>query len=251
MALWIRLDCNASQCGWTHRLDDAGFGAFCKLLVIIKVHGARGSIKLSDAADLAKGHSTTIQAIQRVIDASDGHLTVEAGRVTVKNWSRYQMDTTHADRQAAYRLRKRQNTETSDGSDSGDVCDVCDDNRTEQNRTERERGSNASDGNTVTHQNEPEQPPSEDEAQPERTGTEGTINQAELTMCVKTFCRVARWVGHTGRVYEAMRDLIRQHGPERVLQEIARCKPGDKPWTLADRLNGNSVGKVNWERLAQ
>jgi len=124
---WIRMDCASIDTGWTGDLPLGLYGAWVKLLCLVKTAGLKGG--LLDTKDLTPG---TLQ--RKGIDPEDWHAMLDAALaagaveylsngnnaatvIRVAKWNRYQKDATNTARQERYRASQKEDT-----TDSADVA---------------------------------------------------------------------------------------------------------------------------------
>lgn len=61
--------------------------------------------------------------------------------------------------------------------------------------------------------------------------------EAELNMLVKQFTSKCVWTGGPAPVYKHLRALLQHYRADEISAQIAKAKPGTKPWDIADALN--------------
>jgi hypothetical protein len=124
---WIRMDCASIDTGWTGDLPLRLFGAWVKMLCLVKTAGLKGG--LLDTKDLTPG---TLR--RKGIDPEDWRAMLDAALaagaveylsngnnastvIRVAKWNRYQKDATNTARQERYRASQKEDT-----TDSADVA---------------------------------------------------------------------------------------------------------------------------------
>lgn len=107
--LWIRLDTQMIHIGWASELPGHQFAAWVKLLALVKEAGRRGRIKQGyfTDAELKKIKVPRSQWNAMLVAAQNNNaIEVKESDIVVVSWASYQIDRTHAERQADYRARK-------------------------------------------------------------------------------------------------------------------------------------------------
>jgi hypothetical protein len=111
---WVRLDCASIDTGWTGDLPLGLYGAWVKLLCLVKAAGGKGgTLNLEDltAGTLArKGIDPEDWKAMLGAAIAANAVSVECNVLRVTSWGRYQKDATSADRQERYRERHKEDT---------------------------------------------------------------------------------------------------------------------------------------------
>lgn len=113
--MWFRFDCLACDTGWTGDLPGDQFACWIKLIGMVKIQDPRGG-----TISTAKFTESTIarknlcwDSWLKMLGAAELHDAIEVadGRLKFRNWSRYQGDASHADRQRRYRSKRESDSE--------------------------------------------------------------------------------------------------------------------------------------------
>jgi hypothetical protein len=96
---WIRWDTSILFDEFCESLSGDEFKAWVFLLLYVKASGARGSAPAISDARLSRMAKVSESAIQTMFEKAGDRFKLENGRISVKNWHRYQED--HRDRIAS------------------------------------------------------------------------------------------------------------------------------------------------------
>lgn len=138
MGRWLKLEVSWSMSPWVCVLSAESRLAWIELLCYVKTSGFGGRAKAPAATAFARRCFIGEEAVRQMLMAAeaDGALQIVDGEWVVKNWHKYQDDETHAERQARYRAKKKQE---SDGSDASHASrDGSDDKNENENENENE-----------------------------------------------------------------------------------------------------------------
>jgi len=108
MSGWIRLDIESTFAGWTSRLSEAEYGAWVKLMLVIKLFGARGEIETDKLMHHLEHAGSSLESIKTIAGKSDGRVILTDDVCSIKGWAFYQLDLDSAQRQR--RTRDKHNT---------------------------------------------------------------------------------------------------------------------------------------------
>jgi hypothetical protein len=131
---WLKLYVKAAHAGWTSHLPLDLYGAWCKLLQVIKEHGVDGNVTVTDVTDLLLRVNVTQKHLQMILDAAGDNIVCNDEILTIVNWAQYQ-DRPELKSAAERQKRWREKHRTSHRNVTT-VTRNAEENRIEENRRE-------------------------------------------------------------------------------------------------------------------
>jgi len=117
---WFRVNCDWWESDWLHVLSAEAQLAWIKLLGRVKSVGVGGSVKQTSTSLLARQWLQSEESVLQMLKAAEmaGAISVEDGSWVITGWSKFQNDTTNAERQKSHRERKKAGESQDLGSNS-------------------------------------------------------------------------------------------------------------------------------------